>query len=187
MFVMLEDVLPLPLLQKLINKYCNNIRNYEEHWYITNFMKTPLDKDDLIEITVALRDNPNLPFGKLNPMRSRFNCVNKILPGGSLPPHTDTVGHSITIFLNDIKENTGGEFFWHDDNDVIHTIQPRFNCAAYERYDGVVENHVHGVNPLSEGERYTIQLFYDIRHNDRTNIGVTPSWVDISKYKFLKK
>lgn len=185
MFKFVENVLPSQVLEKIITKYCSDHRHYEPHWYITNFTKTPLDRDDLMLVCDALV-NSNLPFAKdLKVSTAKFNCVNKILPGGSLPPHYDTVRHSITIFLNDVEPDAGGEFFWHDDNDVVHTITPEKNCAVYEFLDESTTNHVHGVTPLHAGARYSLQLFFGTQHTDKINIGVTPDWVDISKYKYI--
>lgn len=185
MFKIVHNILPEDLLEELITKYCADTRNYEDHWYITNFTKSPLDHDDFLKICNHLATSEHQFAKHIKYRTHKYCCVNKIEPGGALPPHYDTVRHSITLFLNNINTDQGGEFYWHDDDNVVHNVTPVKNSAVIEFLDQSTTNHVHGVHPLKYGKRYSIQLFFGLQSDDKINIGVTPEWVDISKYKYI--
>lgn len=177
-----ENILPDHILNDLREKYCNMHNHDDEHWFLRERYKSAVDDNTKYQIVDHLISNVDSPFYKdRRLLNHNMMHINKLGTGGALPPHTDTVAGSLTVFLNtDWCEQDGGLFLWTDSDNVQHTVVPKYNCGVWDHWPIPTTGSLHEVTVCNR-PRYSLQLFYGIGNN-RVNIGVTPDSVDLSLY-----
>jgi hypothetical protein len=180
-FQYIENILSEELLAQL-SRYCNMDNHDETHWFLKARYRSSIDQSDVLLIVEHLMKNKQSPFYKDRRLLTKHQIhINKLGPGGALPPHTDTVCGSLTVFLNEEwSEDDGGLFVWTDVDGEQHSVVPKYNCGVWDRWDIPTTGSLHEVT-VSNKPRYSLQVFYGIGNNE-INIGVTPEDVDLSLY-----
>lgn len=181
-FHYVENVLPEDILHNLTSNYCNMDSHDSTHWFLRERYQSSISDSDSMLIVNHLITNKDSPFYKDRRLLTRSMIhINKLGVGGALPPHTDTVAGSLTVFLNnDWSEEDGGLFQWTDTDNNQHRIVPKFNCGVWDRWDIPTTGSLHEVTECAK-PRYSLQIFYGIGQN-KVNIGVTPESVNLAKY-----
>ncbi len=110
---------------------------------------------DRIEIINELYNNSQLPCYKKSWLKNCDIAIQKIPKGGFIPKHTDYCILSLTVFLSTVK---GGEFIWWDNN-TVHTVVPEYNKGVISCYDTYKRGASHKVTEVTDGVRFTMQLF----------------------------
>jgi len=176
-----ENILSDELLETL-SKYCNMNSHDETHWFLKARYKSNIEQSDKLLIIDYLIKNQQSPFYKDRRLLVKNKMhLNKLGVGGALPPHTDTVCGSLTVFLNkEWSTDDGGIFVWTDTDGKQHSVIPKYNCGVWDRWDSPTTGSLHEVT-VSNKPRYSLQIFYGIGNNE-INIGVTPEDVDLALY-----
>ena len=173
MFTYIENVLPIELAEKM---YANHFEINEsdlssyEHWNNDSTANKTLPKvyiellpkKVVLDITAHLYNDPNSPFYGDKLLRHTDGAVQKYPSGSMLPMHRDSALYSVTIFLNkEWSAEEGGQFVWQDlDTNILHVVQPKFNCGICYKGSMDTQSPFHGmpVN-LSQNNRVGLQLF----------------------------
>jgi Rps23 Pro-64 3,4-dihydroxylase Tpa1-like proline 4-hydroxylase len=127
--------------KKNINNSFLHYNNVETH---INFLKTKFSSY----------------FKHINSKDYVIECVvNKLIKNCKINIHNDGTLYTHILYLND--EYTGGELLIlgnkktnKDKRQIVLTIQPEKNLSIL-----FSENHFHKVNPILDGERYTLTTF----------------------------
>ena len=177
-----ENILSSELLDMLKSKYCNMDNHDEVHWFLKARYRSEIEEGEKLLIIDHLLNNKESPFYKDRRLLTKRQIhVNKLGVNGALPPHTDTVCGSLTVFLNEQwDEQDGGLFVWTDNDGKQHTVTPKYNCGVWDKWDIPTTGSLHEVT-VCQKPRYSLQIFYGIGNN-KINIGVTPEDVDLAKY-----
>ena len=182
MFQYTENILSDNLLQLLESKYCNMDSHDGTHWFLRERHHSLISDSDSMLVVEHLLKSKHSPFYKDRRLLTRSMIhINKLGVGGALPPHTDTVAGSMTVFLNqEWEQQDGGEFVWTDTNKQQHTVIPKYNCCVWDKWDVPTTGSLHEVLVCNK-PRFSLQIFFGIGDKE-TNIGVTPPDVDLEKY-----
>jgi hypothetical protein len=81
--------------------------------------------------------------------------------------HSEEVPLSISIYLNSLWKREWGGLFLYEDNNSIHGIVPRFNRAVIS--GPRVAHSVTTINPTTESNRYSLQLFFIEKDKNEQN------------------
>lgn len=185
-FTFYENILSESLIEELHNYYCGNTLNlsakqHGQHivdWFVASDARgvvpatVNLTSDHQMRILDELYSNEHLPLYKNKKMLRGLGFpmrINNFLPGGTLPPHTDTVWASLTLFLNkEWKEEWGGQFVWYKDEDTEQengiAYTPKYNCGMIDVYDDMTVGAMHRVLEVTHDiERCTVQAFFGLK------------------------
>ena len=140
-----------------------------------------LTSDQQLRVLEELYSNKNLPFYKNKQILKGLAFpvrINNYLPGGGLPPHTDHMWGSMTLFLNkEWKEEWGGNFVWWTDEDteqengIVYT--PNYNCGILDCYPEPTDGCLHRVEKVTQ-ERISVQAFWNDRKTSAYTVGKIP-------------
>lgn len=173
MFTYIENILPLSLAENIYKNHFEikdtDISSYD-HWesFSTGNRTLPqvhieiLSKNVVLDITTHLYTDPKSPFYGDKLIRNTDGAVQKYPTDSILPMHRDSALYSMTIFLNkDWTAKDGGQFAWRDDEtDILHLVQPKFNCGVFYKGSMDTKSAYHGMpKNLSQKTRVGLQLF----------------------------
>lgn len=122
---------------------------------------------DRLEIIDELYNNETLPCYKKTWLKYCDIAIQKLPEGSFIPKHTDHCILSLTVFLSEVG---GGEFLWWDQHNNMHTVSTSFNTGIIANYESYVRGASHEVQKVTNGVRYTMQLFVFDKKNESGEI-----------------